>query len=40
VVQVSARINLGHPTNSPGKINGLDDRKAQLAIWKQEFGIS
>jgi putative chitinase len=40
VVQVSARINLGHPTSSPDKINGLEDRKAQLAIWKKEFGVS
>ena len=40
VVQVSARINLGHPTNSPKKINGLDERRRQLAIWKQEFGIA
>jgi putative chitinase len=39
VVQVSARINLGHPTNSPGSINGLDERRKQLGIWKQEFGI-
>jgi hypothetical protein len=37
VVQVSARINLGHPTNNPGRINGLPDRRAQLVIWKQEF---
>jgi len=40
VVQVSARINLGHPTNSPGKINGLKDRIAQLKIWKQEFDVA
>ena len=40
VVQVSARVNLGHPTSNPGKVNGLADRKAQLAIWKQEFGVS
>lgn len=39
VVQVSARINLGHPTNYPGSINGLDERRKQLRIWKQEFGI-
>jgi putative chitinase len=38
VVQVSARINLGHPTTNPGAINGLDERKRQLGIWKQEFG--
>jgi putative chitinase len=40
VVQVSARINLGHPTTNPAKINGLADRKAQLAIWKEEFGVA
>jgi putative chitinase len=40
VVQVSARINLGHPTNSPGKINGLAERKRQLGIWKQQFGVA
>jgi putative chitinase len=39
VVQVSARINLGHPTDNPGAINGLAERKKQLAIWKQEFGV-
>jgi putative chitinase len=39
VVQVSARINLGHPTTSPNKINGLDERRKQLKIWKQEFGV-
>ena len=39
VVQVSARINLGHRTSNPAKINGLADRKAQLAIWKKEFGV-
>jgi putative chitinase len=40
VVQVSARINLGHPTNNPGAINGLDERRNQLRIWKQEFGVA
>jgi putative chitinase len=40
VVQVSARINLGHPTSNPDKINGLAERRAQLKIWKQEFGVS
>lgn len=39
VVQVSARINLGHTTNNPSSINGLSDRKAQLVIWKEEFGV-
>jgi putative chitinase len=39
VAQVSARINLGHPTSSPEKINGLDERRRQLGIWKQEFGL-
>jgi putative chitinase len=39
VVQVSARINLGHPTTSPNGINGLDERRKQLAIWKQELGV-
>lgn len=39
VVRVSARINVGHPSASPGQINGLDERKRQLRIWKQEFGI-
>ena len=38
VVQVSAQVNLGSPTNNPAKINGLADREAQLAIWKEEFG--
>lgn len=40
VVQVAARVNLGHRTNDPSKINGLDERKRQLAIWKQEFGVA
>ena len=40
VVQVSARVNLGHRTDSPGKINGLDERRRQLTIWKQEFGVA
>jgi putative chitinase len=40
VVQVSARINLGHPTNDPAKINGLADRRAQLAIWNEEFRVA
>jgi putative chitinase len=39
VVQVSARINLGHPTTHPDKIIGLDARKQQLVFWKREFGI-
>jgi putative chitinase len=40
VVRVSARINVGHPSASPGEINGLDERKRQLRIWKQEFGVA
>jgi putative chitinase len=40
VVQVSARINLGHVTNTPKKINGLAERRAQLVIWKQIFGVN
>jgi putative chitinase len=40
VVQVSARVNLGHPTNNPRLINGLDARKVQLAIWKKEFAVA
>jgi putative chitinase len=39
VVQVSARINLGHPLTKPQKINGLEERKRQLVIWKREFGL-
>ncbi len=39
VVQVSARINLGHRTDNPASINGLAKRQQQLAIWKQEFGL-
>jgi len=39
VVQVSARVNLGHTTNNPAKINGLDDRRNQLAAWKQELHV-
>lgn len=39
VVQVSARINLGHPTSSPEKVNGLDERRRQLGVWKHEFGL-
>jgi putative chitinase len=39
VVQVSARINLGHPTSSPDKINGLPERRKQVDIWKGEFGV-
>jgi predicted chitinase len=40
VVQVSARVNLGHRTDDPRKINGLDERRRQLAIWKREFGVA
>ncbi len=40
VVRVSARINVGNPSASPGKINGLAERKRQLRIWKQEFGVA
>lgn len=40
VVQVSARVNLGHTTNDPSKINGLGERRKQLKIWKQEFGVT
>jgi len=40
VVRVSARINVGHANASPGTINGLDERKRQLRIWKQEFGVA
>jgi len=39
VVRVSARINVGNPAASPGQIIGLSDRRQQLAIWKQEFGV-
>lgn len=40
VVRVSARINVGDPRANPGNINGLDERKRQLRIWKQEFGVA
>jgi len=40
VVRVSARINVGNPSASPGKINGLAERKRQLTIWKREFGLA
>jgi putative chitinase len=40
VVRVSARINVGDVRASPGLINGLDERKRQLAIWKREFGVA
>jgi putative chitinase len=40
VVRVSARINVGNPSASPGKINGLDERKRQLRIWKEEFRVA
>jgi putative chitinase len=40
VVRVSARINVGDPSAGPGKIIGLDERKKQLRIWKQEFGVA
>jgi len=40
VVRVSALINVGSARASPGKINGLDERKRQLAIWKREFGVA
>ena len=39
VVQVSARINLGHPTSNPASINGLATRQQLLKTWKAEFGI-
>jgi hypothetical protein len=38
VVQVSARVNLGHRTKNPKSINGLAARRQQLAIWRKEFG--
>jgi putative chitinase len=40
VVQVSARVNLGHRTTNPRLINGLDQREAQLAVWKKEFAVA
>jgi len=40
VVRVSARINVGSAGASPGKINGLSERKRQIAIWKREFGVT
>jgi putative chitinase len=40
VVRVSARVNVGHPTASPSSINGLDERRNQLRIWKQELGLN
>jgi putative chitinase len=39
VVQVAARVNLGHRTTNPSAIVGLPARRVQLAVWKQEFGI-
>lgn len=39
VVQVSARVNLGHTTSNPASINGLAKRQQWLTKWKQEFGV-
>jgi putative chitinase len=40
VVQVSARINLGHRTTPGGRgVIGLPERRAQLTTWKAEFGV-
>lgn len=39
VVRVSAGVNLGNPNGNPEKINGLDERQAQLRDWKQELGV-
>jgi putative chitinase len=39
LVRVSARINVGNANASAQKINGLADRQAQLAVWKQVFGV-
>lgn len=40
VARVSAAINLGNPGGDPNRINGLPDRRDQLAIWKREFGVA
>ena len=39
VVQVAARVNLGHRTSNPSAIVGLAARQALLTVWKHEFGI-
>lgn len=40
VVQLSARVNLGHRTDNPARIIGLDERRKQLTFWKNQFGVA
>ena len=39
LLAVSSLINLGHVVNSPDSVIGFDDRKAQLRLWKHQYGI-
>jgi len=39
LLAVSSLINLGHVVNNPNKVIGFDDRKAQLKLWKHQYGI-
>lgn len=38
LLAVSSLINLGHLVSDPNKINGYQDRAAQLRLWKQQYG--
>ena len=39
LLAVSALINVGHLVNSPSKVIGYEDRKTQLGLWKQRYGM-
>ena len=39
LLAVSSLINLGHVSNNPNSVIGFDDRKAQLRLWKHQYGI-
>jgi putative chitinase len=39
VLGVSSMLNLGHFSSDPNKINGYQERKAWLALWKHTMGV-
>jgi|ERR1043165_390732 putative chitinase len=39
VFAVSSLINRGHIVNDPSEVIGYEDRKAQLRLWKHQFGM-
>jgi putative chitinase len=39
LLAVSSLINVGHIVSDPAKVIGYQERKAQLALWKHQYGI-